>query len=749
MQQTDVSISADEPSGADPAGRVDARLAKVSTLVSALGDTPPPPSSLALTVVLPMDNQLGLVRLGVAGNLFAALRARHIPTAQHSLRVALNCSAWAAMLGLSDVDRDELEVAALLHDIGKICIPDAVLLKPAKLTSEEYLVIERHRQSGTELLAACCASTGVLQIVQYASGWFDGSREGHDLRGEQLPLGARVVAIADAFDAMTCDQVYRRALSHERAVAELFEFAGTQFDPQLVEAFCNYVGTDQVKLHRRVARKWLKALEPTNEGLAISSSGGPANWAEGLFYRKLLESMHDAVILVDGSLKIMLWNQAAERLTGIASASIEHRRWAPDLIKLHDERGGLIDGSNCPLTKAAKTGVSKPPSRLSIQGRGGQRIDIKAQLVPVHAKNGVLHGVAFLMDDASRQVTLEEQVQALHEKAVRDPLTQVANRTEFDRVLANYVESHLARRLPCSLIMCDIDHFKQVNDTFGHQAGDEVLIMFAAMLRRHCRSGDLIARYGGEEFVLVCADCGTTTAARRAEELRIELAGFPMPALSGKCITCSFGVTQVQSGDTPHTMVRRADRALYQAKANGRNTVVQLGSGIDGATAAPASRGWLAWLWPAPAEKVIERVLSTSVPLNIAIEKVRGFVADHHAQVELISENHVVVQTEGDSSLLRRQADRAMPFIIEMRFEESRTHARRGEGKVVRTVMYVAIRPHRSRDRRRGDLMAQAQLLLASLKSYLMAWDFNSAVPAADESAYGDVDQNRPSAAAE
>src|SRR4029079_13072300 len=103
--------------------------------------------------------------------------------------VALSCSAWGATLGLSDGERDQLEVAALLHDIGKIGVPDTILLKPSPLTSDEYQVVERHRQVGADILRSCCASAAVLDIVQYAGAWFDGSREAHEIRGEEIPFG--------------------------------------------------------------------------------------------------------------------------------------------------------------------------------------------------------------------------------------------------------------------------------------------------------------------------------------------------------------------------------------------------------------------------------------------------------------------------------------------------------------------------------------------------------------------------------
>src|SRR5688572_17469873 len=188
------SPPADAPHPADPAQDVAARLSEVKVLLDRI-EPAPPPESLLDSAELRLENQLVQVRLGLASTLFAALRAKHAPTAHHSLRVALGCSAWSAMLGLHEPERDEMEVAALLHDIGKIGVPDEILLKPARLTPEEFLVVERHRQIGVEILRTCSASRELLRIVQFAGAWFDGSREGYDLRSEQLPLGARMVAI--------------------------------------------------------------------------------------------------------------------------------------------------------------------------------------------------------------------------------------------------------------------------------------------------------------------------------------------------------------------------------------------------------------------------------------------------------------------------------------------------------------------------------------------------------------------------
>ena len=117
------------------------------------------------------------------------------------------------------------------------------------------------------------------------------------------------------------------------------------------------------------------------------------------------------------------------------------------------------------------------------------------------------------------------------------------------------------------MIICDIDRFKHINDTYGHPAGDEAIKSFAQLLKSGCRPGDLVARYGGEEFVVLCADCHNAAAAERAEQMRKNLARLPQPALGGNPITASFGVTEVQPGDTPDTMLRRADRALLAGQA--------------------------------------------------------------------------------------------------------------------------------------------------------------------------------------
>ena len=174
--------------------------------------------------------------------LVSALSFRDANTAAHSARVADLCAAMAYPL-MPITDAYVLETAALLHDIGKMGVPDAVLLKPGELTSEEWKLMRLHERIGTEIIESSFANPRLTEIVQWHHLPFRDTRDdGAPRQGEQLPLGARILAIADAYDSIVTDQVYRQGSTPAEAFAELRRCAGTQFDPQLVEQFVQVVG---------------------------------------------------------------------------------------------------------------------------------------------------------------------------------------------------------------------------------------------------------------------------------------------------------------------------------------------------------------------------------------------------------------------------------------------------------------------------------------------------------------------------
>ncbi len=194
------------------------------------------------------------------------------------------------------------------------------------------------------------------------------------------------------------------------------------------------------------------------------------------------------------------------------------------------------------------------------------------------------HEQALLKANLELEARLAEiqRLQAeLQEQATRDPLTGLYNRRYFDETLERELARAEREVSPLCLMMIDLDHFKQVNDTYGHQAGDEVLRMFGAMLRESARAGDIPCRYGGEEFLLLMPKMPPETARQRAEHLRAEFAGRVAEIGEYRIqATLSIGIAAYpEHGETPDVLTQAADLALYLAKQEGRNRVVVFSAG--------------------------------------------------------------------------------------------------------------------------------------------------------------------------
>lgn len=179
--------------------------------------------------------------LGAMRALSAAIDAKHPYTHGHTQRVTAHAMHIARQIGMSKLERDDLELAALMHDVGKIGSPEALLDKPGKLTEEEWKIIRQHPGRGADMIANIAQMGRVAGIIRHHHERYDGGGYPDGLAGEQIPLGARVLALADAFDAMTTERAYHRPQPAAQAVEELHRFAGSQFDPNLVAAACSWV----------------------------------------------------------------------------------------------------------------------------------------------------------------------------------------------------------------------------------------------------------------------------------------------------------------------------------------------------------------------------------------------------------------------------------------------------------------------------------------------------------------------------
>ena len=189
-------------------------------------------------VLTKQREDLRAAHLGTFHALANAVDARDSETGDHSVRVATYVVAIARDLGLSAEQIAELKIAAELHDIGKIGVPDSVLMKPGPLTPAEWDLMRHHAVVGSSILQSTPLSAAVKEAVRHVHEHWDGGGYPDQFKGEQIPLFARIIAVVDAFEAMTSKRPYRSALSHPRAMAELQHKRNSQFDPQVVDAFC-------------------------------------------------------------------------------------------------------------------------------------------------------------------------------------------------------------------------------------------------------------------------------------------------------------------------------------------------------------------------------------------------------------------------------------------------------------------------------------------------------------------------------
>jgi diguanylate cyclase (GGDEF)-like protein len=228
--------------------------------------------------------------------------------------------------------------------------------------------------------------------------------------------------------------------------------------------------------------------------------------------------------------------------------------------------------------------LAAPKSRIYANRISGIVITLLATMMALFYFFGREHGIRDRIQ-MDQRAELQELAQKLRFKATTDPLTGLYNRSKFNESLASEMARSHRYNSPLALIMFDVDHFKQVNDVYGHQTGDDVLVQLSELVSGNVRKTDLLARWGGEEFVILAPGLDGPTAYRAAEKLKaiIGQSGFD-PA---EAITCSFGVTQYFEGDTPGTLLERADSALYRAKVNGRNRAeLSPGPGANGVASA-------------------------------------------------------------------------------------------------------------------------------------------------------------------
>jgi diguanylate cyclase (GGDEF)-like protein/PAS domain S-box-containing protein len=650
-------------------------------------------------------------------SLVQALNERSPEVIAHCVRVATLCSQWATHRRMNLDQSQLLEGLAVLHDLS------------FGLGSEADNEVA---ELSLECIDACAGSVDLQQSFALYHHWLSSSdQERTTVRTNDV---IRMLAIADVYDSLTCGDVLGEGYSPKQAIQELFQSAGSTFDLPLVQDFALFLLTNEVATPTSQPDYWLELLVSLIGELSPAEKMQPVLLQdveqvddEEIFHRRLLDYMHQGVVMVDREMRIFEWNRAAERMTGLTQIKTLDEIWRPGLVGMMDEDGKVVSPERCPLADSIVKGMQSL-RRLKLKHRDGREMVIDAHFLPVKNQRDQLCGATFMFADASQQAHLEKRVQTLHEKATRDGLTMVANRAELDRQMIEFVNTCSSSGAKGCLIITDIDRFKKVNDVYGHQAGDEALKLFAEVLRENARSTDIIARYGGEEFVVLCRDCVLEDALKKAERMRLALQSRPLPCLKGTSLTASFGVTELVPSDTCEMVIQRADEALIRAKESGRNRVLY--TSVDGKpktvqVSQPTRKetaSWLSWFSGPKEEPLLSQEWLTSVPVNVVIEKMRGIVVDFHADVLSVEDSRVQFKVENHSVAdIRRKADRRQSFVVDVRMVEVDFQIGRGSTPSKRTMLKLEILQHGRRDRRISNHREQVDMLARILQSYLVA----------------------------
>lgn len=330
----------------------------------------------------------------------------------------------------------------------------------------------------------------------------------------------------------------------------------------------------------RTEREQLDAALQASEAVSAALS------EEALFLSAVLSAVDTAIVIFDRSGRVRFVNDRFAAFFGVPTVEVVgrslealHARIAgcfvdPEAFRRHaalEDRRRLSEGrparaSGAVVADEEELAITTPKPRTL---RWSTRPVVQAD-----RRVGVLSMFRDVTRERAAEATRERLVVELAEQARTDSLTTLANRRAASEALATELERARRYRRPLSIVIFDLDHFKDVNDRFGHEAGDKILISFAEVLKATARATDVVARWGGEEFLAVVFEAESEAACAFAERVRAELRDrAPLSRIGGdrSVLTVSAGVATLGDDDVPESLLRRADRALYEAKEGGRD----------------------------------------------------------------------------------------------------------------------------------------------------------------------------------
>jgi diguanylate cyclase (GGDEF)-like protein/putative nucleotidyltransferase with HDIG domain len=543
--------------------------------------------------------------------LALAIDAKDHTTHAHLHRVRTYAVEIARDMGLSESEMDALRAAALLHDIGKLAVPDHIINKPGRLTPEEFEKMKIHPSVGAEILEKVAFPYPVAPIVRSHHERWNGEGYPDGIRGEQIPIGARILATVDCLDALASDRQYRKALPLEDAMKKVAEESGRCFDPRVVEVLqrryldlerlaCEGIET-QIREQLSYAQIVERGQRPgagfaldsrhRNQTDFLSSIASARQEAHTLF--ELSQDLGNSLSL-DETLSLV-----AMRLRKLVpyDSLVAFIRTADMLLPEYvtGDHFRLLSSLQIPVGSGLCGWVAQNV-RPIVNGNPAVETGFKheaqdpseprsALVVPLEGVTGLV-GVLALYQTAADAFTgdhlrilqvVTSRVALFIENALRfreaessatiDYLTGIANA----RALSLHLEQELARcqreGSTMALMVCDLDGFKQINDCYGHLAGDKVLKQFAEALTALCREYDYAARMGGDEFVIVAPNMTPEAVSERAVLFSSMAQKAGRDICGAEFLSLSLGAAfYPDDGQEAEQLLGEADRAMYATK---------------------------------------------------------------------------------------------------------------------------------------------------------------------------------------
>jgi diguanylate cyclase (GGDEF)-like protein/putative nucleotidyltransferase with HDIG domain len=570
--------------------------------------------------------EMATIHMNTIESLAIAIDAKDQTTHGHVRRTQIYASEMGTLFKLGDKEVQALFAGALLHDIGKLAVPEYILNKPGKLTEAEFAKMKIHPTVGGDILRRVNFPYPVEDIVRYHHEKWDGSGYPKGLKGEGIPLVARIISVVDFYDATRCDRPYRKGMKREDSLGLLRSMSGTAFDPRVVETFIEHVEEfdhliaaediqEQVE-SETAAHDYLTKTKP-DAGLASSVLGTPGDDDAG--FRSITEAqrevfaLHEIAQTIGSSLNL---NDTVSLITNKLRAIVP---FDTCIIFVVDDKSGKavaahVAGEDANIFSHRRMNVGDGISGWVIaNARSMCNASPELDLVGVPedvARNyrGVLVSPLLREDGAFGALTLysksrtsytTEHVRLLEsvcqhassalnnaltfektkESALIDPLTELPNARGFYMMLEQRIaECQRMSNESLAVVSMDVDNFKSINDQYGHATGDRVLASVAAVIRKELRQMDILTRYAGDEFVAIMPMASTNMAAAIGERIRNAVESQQFAVRSGKLVELglSLGIACFpEEGETTEELLTAAARKM-QSDKHSRKTVITL-----------------------------------------------------------------------------------------------------------------------------------------------------------------------------